>query len=191
MTSDLSTWKIQLQTILADFSDQVVLTDKHVLVIGCSTSEVIGKKIGTAGTNEVAELIFSNLREFSQQTGVALAFQCCEHLNRALVVERATADQKGWEEVSVVPVRQAGGAMATYAYNHFSEPVVVEFIQADAGMDIGDTFIGMHIKHVAVPVRASISELGSAHVTMARTRPKLIGGARAIYEHSMGNESCS
>lgn len=191
MTSELSIWKNQLQTILADFSDQVMLTDKHVLVIGCSTSEVIGKKIGTAGTNEVAELIFSGLRNFSQQTGVSLAFQCCEHLNRALVVERATADQKGWEEVSVVPVRQAGGAMATYAYNHFSEPVVVEFIQADAGIDIGDTFIGMHVKHVAVPVRASISELGSAHVTMARTRPKLIGGARAIYEHSKGNESCS
>jgi uncharacterized protein (TIGR01440 family) len=191
MTSDLSIWKNQLQTILSDFSDQVVLTDKHVLVIGCSTSEVIGKKIGTAGTNEVAELIFSSLREFSQQIGVALAFQCCEHLNRALVVERATADLKGWEEVSVVPVRQAGGAMATYAYNQFSDPVVVEFIQADAGIDIGDTFIGMHVKHVAVPVRASISELGSAHVTLARTRPKLIGGARAIYEHSKGNESCS
>jgi uncharacterized protein (TIGR01440 family) len=191
MTSDLSIWKNQLQTILADFSDQVVLTNKQILVIGCSTSEVMGKKIGTAGTNEVAELIFSNLSEFSQQTGVALVFQCCEHLNRALVVERATAELKGWEEVSVVPVRQAGGAMATYAFNHFSEPVVVEFIQADAGIDIGDTFIGMHIKHVAVPVRASISELGSAHVTLARTRPKLIGGARSIYEHSKGNESCS
>lgn len=191
MTSDLSIWKNQLQTILDDFSEQVVLTDKHILVVGCSTSEVIGKKIGTAGTNEVAELIFSSLRSYSEKTGVALAFQCCEHLNRALVVERATADNKGWDEVSVVPVRQAGGAMATYAYNQFSDPVVVEFIQADAGIDIGDTFIGMHLKHVAVPIRASISELGSAHVTLARTRPKLIGGARAIYERSRGNQSCS
>jgi uncharacterized protein (TIGR01440 family) len=191
MTSDLSIWKNQLQTILNDFSEQVVLTDKHTLVVGCSTSEVIGKKIGTAGTNEVAELIFSSLRSYGDKTGVALAFQCCEHLNRALVVERATADKKGWDEVSVVPVRQAGGAMATYAFNQFSDPVVVEFIQADAGIDIGDTFIGMHLKHVAVPIRASITELGSAHVTLARTRPKLIGGARAIYERSKENQSCS
>jgi uncharacterized protein (TIGR01440 family) len=191
MTSDLSIWKNQLQTILNDFSEQVVLTDKHILVVGCSTSEVIGKKIGTAGTNEVAELIFSSLRSYSDKTGVALAFQCCEHLNRALVVERATSDKKGWDEVSVVPVRQAGGAMATYAFNQFSDPVVVEFIQADAGIDIGDTFIGMHLKHVAVPIRVSINELGSAHVTLARTRPKLIGGARAIYERSKENQSCS
>lgn len=191
MTSDLSIWKNQLQTILDDFSEQVALTDKHILVVGCSTSEVIGKKIGTAGTNEVAELIFSSLRSYREKTGVALAFQCCEHLNRALVVERATAENKGWDEVSVVPVRQAGGAMATYAYNQFTDPVVVEFIQADAGIDIGDTFIGMHLKHVAVPIRASVSELGSAHVTLARTRPKLIGGARAIYERSKENQSCS
>jgi uncharacterized protein (TIGR01440 family) len=191
MTSDLSIWKNQLQTILNDFSEQVELTDKHTLVVGCSTSEVIGKKIGTAGTNEVAELIFSSLRSYSDKTGVALAFQCCEHLNRALVVERATADKKSWDEVSVVPVRQAGGAMATYAFNQFSDPVVVEFIQADAGIDIGDTFIGMHLKHVAVPIRVSINELGSAHVTLARTRPKLIGGARAIYERSRENQSCS
>lgn len=191
MTSDLSIWKNQLQTILDDFSKQVVLTDKHTFVVGCSTSEVMGKKIGTAGTDEVAELIFSSLRSYSEQTGVTLAFQCCEHLNRALVVERETADKKGWEEVSVVPVRQAGGAMATYAFNQFSDPVVVEFIQADAGIDIGDTFIGMHLKHVAVPIRASITELGSAHVTLARTRPKLIGGTRAIYERSKENQSCS
>lgn len=191
MTSDLSIWKNQLQTILDDFSKQVVLTDKHTFVVGCSTSEVMGKKIGTAGTDEVAELIFSSLRSYSEQTGVTLAFQCCEHLNRALVVERETADKKGWEEVSVVPVRQAGGAMATYAFNKFSDPVVVEFIQADAGIDIGDTFIGMHLKHVAVPIRASIAELGSAHVTLARTRPKLIGGTRAIYERSKENQSCS
>lgn len=191
MTDDLLIWEHQLQTILDDFQEQALLTNKHVLVIGCSTSEVIGKKIGTAGTNEVAKLIYDRLFEFSQKTGSALAFQCCEHLNRALVVERSLASQKGWEEVSVVPVRQAGGAMATYAFNQFSDPVVVEFIRADAGVDIGDTFIGMHLKHVAVPIRSTLSELGSAHVTLAKTRPKLIGGERSVYERSKENESCS
>jgi len=191
MTDDLLIWEHQLQTILDDFQNQALLTNKHVLVIGCSTSEVIGKKIGTAGTNEVAKLIYDRLLDFSKKTGVRLAFQCCEHLNRALVVERSLASQKGWEEVSVVPVRQAGGAMATYAFDQFSDPVVVEFIRADAGVDIGDTFIGMHLKHVAVPIRSSLSELGSAHVTLAKTRPKLIGGERSVYERSIENESCS
>ena len=190
MTSDLSIWKNQLQTILNDFSEQVELTAKHTLVVGCSTSEVMGKKIGTAGTNEVAELIFSSLYSYAEKTGVSLAFQCCEHLNRALVVERTTADKKGWNEVSVVPARQAGGAMATYAYNQFSDPVVVEFIQADAGIDIGDTFIGMHLKHVAVPVRITQKSVGGAHVTLAKTRPKLIGGSRAVYEKTNSNQAC-
>ncbi|HYK73669.1 MAG TPA: TIGR01440 family protein, partial [Pseudoneobacillus sp.] len=151
MSHTIQLWEQHLQTILNEFLEQVDLTEKKVLVIGCSTSEVIGEKIGTAGTLEVAEMIYSQLLQVQKKTGVHLAFQCCEHLNRALVVERETLELKQWEEVSVVPARTAGGAMATYAYEQLKDPVVVEFIKADAGIDIGDTLIGMHMKHVAVP----------------------------------------
>lgn len=174
-------WKEQLSQALTDLQAQASLRSGQVLVIGCSTSEVIGEKIGTAGTENVAETIFAALAEFRASTGVELAFQCCEHLNRALVVERATAERLRLDEVTVIPVRQAGGAMASYAYHQLNEAVMVEHIRADAGIDIGDTLIGMHIKHVAVPVRSKVKSIGEAHVTMAKTRPKLIGGARAVY----------
>lgn len=191
MSHTIQIWEQNLQTILNEFLEQVALTDKNVLVIGCSTSEVIGKKIGTAGTLEVAEMIYRQLLQVQKKTGVHLAFQCCEHLNRAVVVERATLELKNLDEVTVVPARTAGGAMATYAYEQFQDPVVVEFIKADAGIDIGDTLIGMHIKHVAVPIRTSLKSVGEAHVTLAKTRPKLIGGARAVYEKKVENNSCS
>jgi uncharacterized protein (TIGR01440 family) len=191
MSPPVQDWEQNLQTLLAEFLEQVTLSENSIFVIGCSTSEVIGQKIGTAGTFEVAEMIFRQLKAFQIQTGVQLAFQCCEHLNRALVVERSTLEAKGLEEVSVVPARTAGGAMATYAYEHFQDPVVVEFISADAGIDIGDTLIGMHLKHVAVPVRTSIKTIGEAHITLAKSRPKLIGGARAVYEKKQENNSCS
>jgi uncharacterized protein (TIGR01440 family) len=191
LTQPIEAWAQNLQTILDEFLDQTTLTKKSILVIGCSTSEVIGKKIGTAGSLEVAEMIFQKFQNLREHTGVQLAFQCCEHLNRALVVERTTLEEKGLEEVTVVPARSAGGAMATYAYEHFQNPVVVEFIKADAGIDIGDTLIGMHMKHVAVPVRTSVKTIGEAHVTLAKMRPKLIGGARAVYEKKSENNSCT
>lgn len=191
MSQLIEAWAQNLQTILDEFLEQTTLSEKNILVIGCSTSEVIGKKIGTAGSLEVAEMIFQKLQKLKRQTGVQLAFQCCEHLNRALVVERSTLEEKELEEVTVVPARSAGGAMATYAYEHFQNPVVVEFIKADAGIDIGDTLIGMHLKHVAVPVRTSVRTIGEAHVTLAKMRPKLIGGARAIYEKKNENSSCT
>ncbi|MGD6842268.1 TIGR01440 family protein [Bacillus infantis] len=180
----------ELREILDEFGGQVAINENSVLVVGCSTSEVIGKRIGTSGTDEAAAILFEELEKFAERTGARLAFQCCEHLNRALVVERQTAEQKNLEEVSVVPVRQAGGAMASYAYRKFKDPAVVEFIKADAGIDIGDTLIGMHLKHVAVPIRTKQKSIGSAHVTLASTRPKLIGGSRAVYERLPENESC-
>ena len=181
----------ELKTIIQECKEQLKLGKGKTLVIGCSTSEVAGKKIGTAGTEDVAALIFKELSGYAAEQGFHLAFQCCEHLNRALVVESETALEKGWEEVTVTPVRNAGGAMASYAYQHFRDPAVVEYIKADAGIDIGDTFIGMHLKHVAVPIRISQKSLGEAHVTIAATRPKLIGGQRAVYEHTKRNDSCS
>lgn len=190
-STELAKWKQQLQTVLTEFQEIAQLNQKHLFVIGCSTSEVIGKRIGTEGTLEVAEMIYNEMSAFQEKTGIALAFQCCEHLNRALVLPREIAEKRGYDEVSVVPVRKAGGSMATYAYSQIKNPVVVEHIQAEAGIDIGDTFIGMHLKHVAVPVRTSIKEVGYAHVTLARTRPKLIGGERAVYTNTEMNTSCT
>lgn len=190
MALAIEQWEAELNSILTDFNDQVELKKGHVLVVGCSTSEIIGKRIGTAGTEEVAEMVFRQLRNFQVKTGVQLAFQCCEHLNRAIVVERATAEQRDLDEVTVIPVRNAGGAMAAHAYQNLEDAAVVEFIKADAGIDIGDTLIGMHMKHVAVPVRVPQKSIGHAHVTLAKTRPKLIGGARAVYEQKKENESC-
>lgn len=182
MLTDLPKWEQQLQQILQEFKQQTKLQSGQVFLVGCSTSEIVGEKIGTSGTIEVAAFIFQQLQKFQDETGVQLAFQCCEHLNRAIVVERKTAEKYQLEEVTVVPVRNAGGAMATYAYEHFQDPVVVEEIKAHAGIDIGDTLIGMHLKSVVVPIRVSQKSIGSAHVTLATTRPKLIGGQRAVYE---------
>lgn len=180
----------QTRQLLKEFQQQAELKEQQILVIGCSTSEVAGEKIGASGTVEIAEALFRELQEFQKETGVTLSIQCCEHLNRALVVERETAKLHNLEIVTVVPVRKAGGALATYAYGHMTDPVVVEFIKADAGIDIGDTFIGMHLKHVAVPIRTSVHAIGNAHVTMAKTRGKLIGGERAVYVKDNENQSC-
>jgi uncharacterized protein (TIGR01440 family) len=183
-------WEQELEAILSEFKEQSAFQQGQLLVVGCSTSEVIGERIGSSGTIEVAEMIFRQLKKFQSETGFHLAFQCCEHLNRALVVERSVAAARGYEEVSVVPVRTAGGAMATYAYGKMDNAVVVEFVKADAGIDIGQTLIGMHLKHVAVPLRVKQKSVGHANVTLAKVRPKLIGGARAVYEKNTENTSC-
>ncbi|EGL81806.1 UPF0340 protein [Caldalkalibacillus thermarum TA2.A1] len=172
----------QTRQVLQDLLAQYPLGPKQILVLGVSTSEVLGQKIGTHGSEAVAEAIFNAVEETRQAHGFHVAYQCCEHLNRALVVERNTAELFQLEEVTVIPAPKAGGAMAAYAYRHLADPVMVEHIQAHAGIDIGDTLIGMHLKHVAVPVRGTLKQVGEAHVTMAKTRPKLIGGSRAIYE---------
>jgi len=191
LKTDLEIWKNHLKNLLQEFQIEAQLKEKQLLIVGCSTSEVIGKQIGSAGTDKVAEVIYNELTSLQSKTGIELAFQCCEHVNRAIVLEREAAERKNYEIVSVIPVRTAGGAMAAYAYSQFSDPVVVEQIRADAGIDIGDMFIGMHLKQVAVPIRASIKEIGSAHVTMAKTRPKLIGGERAVYKDLEENKHCT
>jgi len=180
----------QIRTIVRDLLKIYPMGPQQILVIGTSTSEVVGEKIGTSGSTQAAEVIFRVLKEESTQHGFQLAFQCCEHLNRALVVERHTANQFVLDEVSVVPVPKAGGSMAAYAFSNMTDPVVVESIKAHAGIDIGDTFIGMHLRPVAVPFRSTVPQIGNAHVTMAYTRPKLIGGSRAVYTRTPGNESC-
>ncbi len=156
-------------------------TRSPVWVLGASTSEIQGHPIGKQGSEAVAAQIFRAAEEVARERDIRMAYQCCEHLNRALVVDRQTASAHGWEPVTVVPVREAGGAMAAYAFAHLEDAVVVEAIRADAGIDIGGTLIGMHLKPVAVPFRPSCRQVGHAHVTAAWTRPKLIGGPRAVY----------
>lgn len=153
----------------------------HVIVVGASTSEVMGEHIGTAGAEDVAAQLFEGLNKVRTAHGFDLAFQCCEHLNRALVVERKVQERDKLTEVSAIPVPTAGGAMAAHAFRHMIGACLVEYIQADAGIDIGDTLIGMHLRPVAVPYRSTVKRIGQAHVTSAYTRPKLIGGARAVY----------
>lgn len=179
----LSEWSKELEVILEEYTNQVSLTSNDLLVIGCSTSEVIGEKIGTHSTMEVAEMLMDQLLILSNRTNVHLAFQCCEHLNRALVVSKKTANQFSLEEVLVKPSPKAGGAMATTAYDKLEHAVVVEKVKATAGIDIGSTFIGMHIKEVVIPVRVTQKTVGNALVTLATRRPKLIGGPRAEYNY--------
>lgn len=172
----------QMATIIAELAKLGRIEAGHIIVFGTSTSEVIGRRIGTSGTSEAAAAIYAGVERARAAIGFYPAFQCCEHLNRALVVERELLSRyPQLEPVSVIPVPKAGGAMATYAYRHLREPVVVETIAAHAGVDIGGTLIGMHLRRVAVPARPSVRFIGQAHVSMAYTRPKLIGGARAVY----------
>ncbi|HHV19455.1 MAG TPA: TIGR01440 family protein [Thermoanaerobacterales bacterium] len=152
----------------------------QILVVGCSTSEIAGGRIGKSSSMEVAAAVVKGIFDVIPKYAVSLAAQCCEHLNRALVVEEEVAEKYNLEIVSVVPVMHAGGAFATIVRENMKNPVVVEHIKGHLGLDIGDTLIGMHIKHVAVPVRLSINKIGQAHLTAARYRPKLIGGARAV-----------
>jgi len=178
---DLATLRSQTVEAAAELFATAVVKAGMILVVGCSTSEVKGRSIGSAGSQEVAAVLIDALLEVCRNRGIALAIQCCEHLNRALVVERTVQERLGLPEVSVVPVLQAGGALATEAYERFQDPVMVEAIQAHFGLDIGNTLIGMHIRPVAIPVHLLHNRIGRAFVTAARTRPKLIGGARACY----------
>ena len=151
-----------------------------IFVVGCSTSEVTGSRIGTNSDPDIAAEIFDGIYGVLKKQGVYLAVQCCEHLNRAIVTERSAVPFS--DEVNVVPQKKAGGSLATVAYGKFKDPVVIEKIRADAGIDIGNTLIGMHLKEVAVPVRLSVNTIGNAPIVCARTRPKFIGGARAVYD---------
>ncbi len=156
-----------------------------LFVVGCSSSEMVGERIGKGSSMEAAEAAFAGIYPLLRERGIWLAVQCCEHLNRALILERAAALQYGYEPVNVRPWAHAGGSFATVTFDRLSDPVAVEHIRAHAGMDIGDTLIGMHLRDVAVPVRLSLSEIGKAHLTCARTRPKFIGGERARYQEGL------
>jgi uncharacterized protein (TIGR01440 family) len=155
----------------------------QIVVVGCSTSEVVGHNVGSWSTPEVANAIFEGLNSVFAPMGVYIAAQCCEHLNRALIVEHEAVPNG--EIVNVMPQPKAGSSFATAAYHSFRHPVALEEIRADAGLDIGGTLIGMHLKKVAVPVRLQQNHIGQAILLAARVRPKFIGGERAIYDESL------
>lgn len=170
-----------VNTALKELLEVAQLKKGQIVVVGCSTSEVAGEKIGTHSSPEIAAALMEGIYPLLKEKSLYLAVQCCEHLNRALVVEEECMDKYGLEQVSVYPIQGAGGSLGNKAMKTLEKPVVVENIQAHAGIDIGDTFIGMHLKPVAVPIRSSVKKIGEAHLTTARTRPKLIGGERARY----------
>lgn len=174
----------QARKAVAELCDTAKLRVGDLMVVGCSSSEVQGQKIGTDSNVETARAIYHAIMGELEMRGIFLAAQCCEHLNRALIVERETAERLGLEIVNVVPQPKAGGSFATAAYQGFRDAVAVESLlgQARAGMDIGGTLIGMHLKAVAVPIRLEIDHIGEAILLCARTRPKFVGGERAHYD---------
>ena len=169
-----------LKIAITELCDIANIEAGDIVVVGCSTSEVTGGKIGKNSNVEYGEIIFKTINEILTAKGAFLAAQCCEHLNRAIIIEKDAITTE--EIVNVVPQIKAGGSFATAAYKGFKNPVAVEYIRADAGLDIGLTLIGMHLKSVAVPVRLSVSKIGDAVIAAAKTRPKFIGGVRAVYD---------
>ena len=172
----------QARTAAAELLETAEVRRGGLFVVGCSSSEIVGGTLGRNGSLDAARAVFEGIAPLLLERGVYLAAQCCEHLNRALILEKEAAEAFGYDPVCVVPWEHGGGSFATVAYRSFSHPVAVEHIRADAGIDIGLTMIGMHLKEVAVPVRVSVKKIGEAPIVCARTRPKLIGGERARYE---------
>ena len=178
----METIKQEAREAVSELIEAAKLTRGQILVVGCSSSEIVGETIGHGSSLDAAQAVYEAIAPILCEKGIFLAAQCCEHLNRALIIERACAEKYGIDEVAVVPQPKAGGSFATTAWKRFENPVAVETIRADAGMDIGGTLIGMHLKSVAVPMRLSVSWIGEAILLAARTRPKFIGGSRAHYE---------
>ena len=181
----MKTIKEQVKSATEELISLAGLKAGDLLVVGCSSSEITGAKIGSNSRPETADEVFSGIVEAIGDKGIYLAAQCCEHLNRALVVEAEYAEKHGIEIVNAVPQPKAGGSFATAAYKGFQRPVLVEEVKADAGLDIGGTLIGMHLKRVAVPTRLSLDRIGEAILLAARTRPKFVGGSRAVYDEKL------
>lgn len=180
-TNDFQNIKETAAKAVTELIEAAHLKEGDILVVGCSSSEIKGERIGKGSDINAAEAVYQGIKPFLDEKGIFLAAQGCEHINRAIITERAALGPLD-EVVNVVPQLHAGGSFTVTVYNNAKDPVALERIQADAGMDIGDTLIGMHLKPVAVPVRLSMREIGCAHLTCARTRPKFIGGERAKYD---------
>ena len=179
---DLDVIAAEATEIIEELIETANMIPGQIMVIGCSSSEIAAHTIGRYSSKEVGETVFNALNNVAKKHQIYLAAQCCEHLNRAIIIEEEAAEKYGLEMVNVKPQLKAGGSFSVAAWNNFAAPCAVEKIQAHAGIDIGDTLIGMHLRSVAVPVRTKKNSIGSAHVVCARTRLKFIGGERAIYQ---------
>ena len=177
----LSNIKKQAKQAVTELIEISKIKSGDMLVIGCSSSEIMGGNIGKASSMDAAKAVFDGIYPILKEKGIYLAAQCCEHLNRAIIIEQEAAEKFNLEIVNVMPQTKAGGSFATTVWQNMEHPVAVEHIKASAGLDIGNTLIGMHLKEVAVPVRLSINKIGKAPIVCARTRPKFIGGDRACY----------
>ncbi len=173
---------------VSELIERAALKEGQLLVVGCSSSEVAGGLIGHDSSVPCAQAVYRGIAPILKERGIALCVQCCEHLNRAIIMERAAAETYGYEIVAVVPQPKAGGSFATVAYANMTDPVAVEEISAHAGIDIGGTLIGMHLRRVAVPLRLTTEKIGEARILCAYTRPKYIGGCRAFYEWDSSKE---
>lgn len=179
--SNLEQIVLDTKAAMTELTAAANLKAGDLVVVGCSSSEIVGGRIGHASSPETGKVVAETILGFCREHGIYLAAQCCEHLNRALILEEAAAEKFGYEEVCVRPQPKAGGSFATAVYDAMEHPVAVEHIRAKAGLDIGGTMIGMHLKEVAVPLRLQVKCIGEASIAAARTRPKLIGGERAHY----------
>lgn len=178
---ELSELTAQARRATEELLEAAHLETGNIFVVGCSSSEIRGGRIGHDSSMEVAAAVLAGVLPPLQEQGVYLAAQCCEHLNRSIVIEREVAKQYGYQIVAAIPQPHAGGSWATNCWRTFKDPVLVEEVKAAAGMDIGGTLIGMHLRRVAVPVRLSMDHIGEAILLCARTRPPFIGGSRAVY----------
>ena len=187
MNSDMEKVFMDTKAAVEELLNSAHYRQNDIMIIGCSTSEVVGKMIGQGSSTEAAKMIMDAVLPLVHERGLYLAVQCCEHLNRAIVVERECADRYGFYEVNVLPQLHAGGAFAMEAVKRFDDYVMVENIEGKAalGMDIGDTFIGMHMRPVVVPIHTQHRSIGQAHLSMARTRCKFVGGERAVYRDDL------
>ncbi|MDO5416813.1 MAG: TIGR01440 family protein [Lachnospiraceae bacterium] len=174
----------QTRQVIREFLETARMKEGQILVVGCSSSEIESSRIGSFSNREIGQRVYQVLAAECRANGLYLAAQCCEHLNRALILEEEAAERYGYEPVNVVPQLKAGGSFATAAYEGMEHPTAVEWVEAHGGIDIGDTLIGMHLRPVAVPVRIPTKQIGGAHVVCARVRPKFIGGVRAGYDQS-------
>ncbi|HAL58119.1 MAG: TIGR01440 family protein [Lachnospiraceae bacterium] len=186
-SEELDMIRRQAYQAAAEVCDGAKLKKGDLFVVGCSTSEVLGEKIGSHSSMDAAGALFAGINQALQERKIYLAAQCCEHLGRALILEREACTLYGLEEVNVIPQPKAGGSFATTAYKSFDDPVAVETIcqKANAGIDIGGTLIGMHIRPVVVPLRISMKKIGEASIICARRRPKFVGGSRAVYNEDL------
>ena len=178
---DLETIRQEARAVAEELITTAQMKPGQILVVGCSSSEIHNSKLGTDSSQEIGQAVFEALYACTKEHGLYLAAQCCEHLNRSIVIEREAAKANGYQIVSAIPQPHAGGSWATNCWQRFNDPVLVEEVRAAAGMDIGGTLIGMHLRRVAVPVRLSIDHIGQAILLCARTRPPFIGGSRAVY----------